>query len=94
MDDIGWGMAVGLAVYTYVVFRIGMAIGRLRSESAAIQPIDPARISPTVQAQVNNLLRENRKIDAIKLLREETGCGLAEAKKTIDAIPTARLDRR
>ncbi|OCC23836.1 hypothetical protein MB02_08355 [Croceicoccus estronivorus] len=52
-----------------------------------IQPIDPARIPADVQARIRDLLRDHRKIEAIKLLREETGCGLAEAKKTIDAIP-------
>ncbi|WP_206598584.1 ribosomal protein L7/L12 [Croceicoccus estronivorus] len=40
-----------------------------------------------MQARIRDLLRDHRKIEAIKLLREETGCGLAEAKKTIDAIP-------
>ncbi len=94
MDDIGWGTLIALALYTFVVFRIGMAVGRLRSAAAAIQPLDPARIPPALQAQINTLLRDNRKIDAIKLLREETGCGLAEAKKTVDAIPAGRLDRR
>ncbi len=94
MNEIGWEAVIVLLLYTFIVFRIGMAIGRLRSAASAIQPLDPARIAPDVQAQVNNLLRENRKIDAIKLLREKTGCGLAKAKKTVDAIPTGRLDGR
>jgi hypothetical protein len=32
------------------------------------------------------LLRQGKKIEAIKVLRERTGVGLAEAKQTIDAI--------
>jgi len=94
LENIGWETVIGVAVWSYIVFRIGMAVGRMRSNAAAIQPLDPARIPPATRAQVDTMLRENRKIEAIKLLRAETGCGLAEAKKTIDAIPTARLDGR
>lgn len=86
MDAIGWEVWLGLAVWTVVVFRLGLAIGRARSALDAIEPVDPARIRPDLRVRINDLLRDRRKIDAIKLLRAETGCGLAEAKKTIDGI--------
>jgi hypothetical protein len=35
---------------------------------------------------IMGLLRQGKKIEAIKVLRERTGVGLAEAKQTIDAI--------
>ena len=35
---------------------------------------------------------KGRKIEAIKLLREETGLGLAEAKDVVDALAKARRD--
>jgi ribosomal protein L7/L12 len=36
--------------------------------------------------EIMSLLRQGKKIEAIKVLRERTGVGLAEAKQTIDAI--------
>lgn len=37
-------------------------------------------------AEVRALLADNRKIAAIKLYRERTGTGLAEAKRAVDAL--------
>jgi len=36
--------------------------------------------------EILTLLREGKKIDAVKLLRDRTGKGLAEAKAAVDAI--------
>lgn len=36
--------------------------------------------------EIKKLLRKGQKIQAIKLLREESGCGLKEAKDQVDAI--------
>ncbi|MGH6651379.1 MAG: ribosomal protein L7/L12 [Sphingopyxis sp.] len=33
-----------------------------------------------------DLIRQNRKIEAIKLMREKTGLGLAEAKDAVEAL--------
>ncbi len=35
---------------------------------------------------IRDLVRQNRKIEAIKLYRERTGVGLAEAKAVIDGM--------
>ncbi|QDU59287.1 hypothetical protein Pan216_01150 [Planctomycetes bacterium Pan216] len=43
-------------------------------------PTDP------VGQEVLDLLREGRKIQAIKLVREHTGAGLKEAKEAVEAI--------
>ena len=40
----------------------------------------------TVSAGVRELAVQGRKIEAIKLLREETGAGLAEAKAVVDRL--------
>lgn len=40
---------------------------------------------PELSTQVLNAIHANRKIDAIKLLREERGLGLKEAKELVDA---------
>jgi hypothetical protein len=41
---------------------------------------------PALDSQIVALLRERRKIEAIKLLRERTGVGLKEAKDEVDRI--------
>lgn len=39
--------------------------------------------------EIRELIRQNRKIDAIKLMREKTGLGLAEAKDAVEAMEDA-----
>lgn len=36
--------------------------------------------------EIRDLIRQDRKIDAIKLVRERTGLGLAEAKDAVEAL--------
>ncbi len=51
--------------------------------------VDPRRLpqsAPACSPEVIRLAREGKKIHAIKLHREQTGLGLAEAKADIDAI--------
>ena len=45
-----------------------------------------AQMTPEVSNQVIQLLRENRKIDAIKLIRETTNLGLKESKDIADGL--------
>src|SRR5690606_31010512 len=40
-------------------------------------------------AWMTSLLREGRKIEAIKVYREATGCGLAEAKAGVERLETS-----
>jgi ribosomal protein L7/L12 len=42
---------------------------------------------PPWMAQVRELANKNRLIDAIKLYRENTGAGLAEAKRAVESLP-------
>jgi Ribosomal protein L7/L12 C-terminal domain len=46
--------------------------------------IDPARLLPPGVAE---LIAQGRKIEAIKLYRERTGAGLAEAKTAVERFP-------
>ena len=39
--------------------------------------------------EIRELIRQNRKIDAIKLMRQKTGLGLAEAKDAVEAMEEA-----
>lgn len=56
---------------------------------------DPARPLPPGPVTVEALVAAGRIIEAIKLLREETGLGLKEAKDAVDAYRNGRpLPRR
>ena len=46
-----------------------------------------ARLEPDTTAAVTALLRDGKKIDAIKRVRTDLGVGLAEAKDLVDAWP-------
>jgi len=61
--------------------------GRPTSASSA-----PAPVGSDEEAVVE-LLRQNRKIEAIKLWREVTGLGLAESKVAVEALERRRLLR-
>lgn len=85
MDLTLWHWAILLAGAA-VVFRLGMWFGRGVAEAERIRPISPTRIPSETRARIDDALRRGDKIGAIRLLRDETGCGLAEAKKTVDAM--------
>jgi ribosomal protein L7/L12 len=42
--------------------------------------------------QLADLVRQGRKIEAIKLVREQTGCGLAEAKAAVEKLERGEAD--
>jgi ribosomal protein L7/L12 len=46
----------------------------------------PEAMDPGLTSEVMTLVREGRKIDAIRLYREITGVGLKEAKEVIDSL--------
>lgn len=55
--------------------------------SATVEP-DSERSIPDLE-EVKRLIRDGRKVDAVKLVRERTGLGLEEAKAEVDRL--ARL---
>ena len=50
-----------------------------------IDYVDPGP-APTLSPQIQDALRRGNKIEAIKIYRELTGAGLAEAKQVIDQL--------
>lgn len=60
-------------------------------ELGTVASPDPASVPGDFEAQITDLLRQGRKIDAIKLYREATGVGLAEAKEIVEAIERRQL---
>lgn len=73
---IGVGAVLGLGAIVVIV-----AIVSKRD----VQMVDFAP-KPAGATSVVGLLREGRKIEAIKLYREQTGVGLAEAKAAVEAM--------
>lgn len=57
----------------------------LRRPPAPARPLDQAAVDEALA-----LVRARRKIEAVKLVRERTGMGLAEAKDTVDALEEGR----
>lgn len=57
-----------------------------RNDAARPHDAAPRRVLPPPGAEVERLVRADRLIEAIKLYRAETGCGLKEAKDEIDAL--------
>ncbi len=55
--------------------------------------MQPASHDPTTHEQISEevlaLIGSGRKIEAIKLIREETGLGLREAKRLVDHLASA-----
>lgn len=79
-----------IAVVAWAAFMIGRAsagrrespeereMRRMREGESAADAF--ASLSPSVQTDVDRLLAAGKKIEAIKLIREQTGMGLKESK--------------
>jgi hypothetical protein len=112
---LGWEWIAGLALWSAVLFRLGMAFaggegrgrgdagGRGRGDLSGREPPKgagrttppaaaravgpgPAGLDPQAHARIAEALRDGRKIEAIKIMREATGLGLAEAKTAVEAM--------
>ena len=74
--------ALGLGIATLVLI-LGILVIRRGDETVSM----PTGATSTGEPpSVEGFLRAGRKIDAIKLYREETGLGLKEAKDAIDKL--------
>ncbi|WP_428407009.1 ribosomal protein L7/L12 [Hyphococcus sp.] len=81
-----WGL---IALLAYVAFMIGRmtksgespeAREMRRMEEATNAADAFSSLSPSIQSDVDRLLFDGKKIEAIKLIRENTGLGLKESK--------------
>ena len=59
---------------------------RTLSPPPTARPVAPVQDAPIDDDEIRELIRQNRKIEAIKRLRDATGLGLKEAKDAIEAL--------
>lgn len=59
---------------------------RTLSQPNAAQTIVTVRTETIDDEEIRELIRQNRKIEAIKRLRDATGLGLKEAKDAVEAL--------
>lgn len=96
---LGWGTLIALIGWSLFAFWLGRrsAGNRERDLSgpppsfAMLRPSPsagpaPAALSPEALAAIRSELARGNKINAIKLMREATGLGLAEAKQAVEAM--------
>src|SRR5439155_19686342 len=77
-----YGVGLAEAKDAVEAMAAGQPVPAPPSDHAPLSPID----DPTLRHDVELLLREGKKIPAIKLLRERSGSGLKEAKDAVDTL--------
>lgn len=79
-----WYWLVILVILTVIGF---VMVGR-RNLKSRVDPTD-VTISPELARQVKDLYLKNKKLEAVKALREATGLGLADAVRIADRLGAA-----
>ncbi|MDP3952869.1 ribosomal protein L7/L12 [Microbacterium sp.] len=92
LGDFGFLLLGGALVIIGIVvgvFFIGAIAWnpRQRTPMPLQSAVQPTVVTTETAQDIENLLSQGQKIQAIKLMREQTGLGLAEAKGLIDTWP-------
>ncbi|MEU6409003.1 ribosomal protein L7/L12 [Microbispora sp. NPDC046933] len=92
----GLGTAEVLVLAVIVIAFVGVALAAVRAGARPAGPLawrSPGLLPPVsadLQHRVRELYAENKQIEAIKLIREQTGLGLKEAKDLAEALASGR----
>jgi len=83
-----WSLFLVLAgfVYGYRKAKAHTLAGRENLDGPPPMPLDPPRLAGDTRARIEDAMRRGRKIEAIKILREQTGLGLKEAKEHVERM--------
>jgi large subunit ribosomal protein L7/L12 len=84
--DHGMMTVGGLLIFGVIV----VALMRSRSDSSALRK-PPPHLPEELNSKVRHLIAENKQIEAIKLVREQTNVGLKEAKDIVDGLKERRM---
>lgn len=79
-----------LVIAAYFIGRSSVSTTMTPSEKNKVKPMDVSEVAN--DPKFIEALDHNRKIEAIKILREHTGMGLKEAKETVEAMMMERDD--
>jgi hypothetical protein len=93
-DVVGWAIVTLFAVYfvAFYVLAIIVIIPKLNSPSVSNESRPPIkRAGALVDSQVRDLLAHGNKVEAIKIVRQATGMGLAEAKNYVEALESRQI---
>ncbi len=81
MDEVNWTFAI----WTLAVFVAGyLFAARIYRAPSTPLDFDRSTISTSARRQIEQAVGRNAKIEAIKILRADTGLGLKDAKAVID----------
>lgn len=81
MSEFDWT----LIIWTAAVFLSGYLLGSRRTPQLS-EPLtfDVASVSAQARVEIEQALQSGAKIEAIRILRQDTGLGLKDAKTIID----------
>jgi len=85
---MGWAevVVVALVIVIALLFLLNRAARPMAEANRSTRPaVRPAPDAATAQ-QIIDLVNQGKKIEAIKLVRERTGWGLAEAEAYVDRL--------
>lgn len=81
------GFSAGiLIVAIFMLGKTGATVGRLERKLDALIKHTGVDVASHTNQEVAELVKAGRKIEAIKLYRELTGAGLAEAKEAVEKM--------
>lgn len=87
----GWFLSIGIGIW-FVVDKALQLLGRIEQHLAHIRDLLAAQFPDQRSAEdklisrVTLLIEQNKKIQAIKIVRQTRGCTLMEAKRFVDDL--------
>lgn len=80
------GLLLGFLLAKYLLGRARSDLTGPPRSHAAPRPLVRVGDERIDEDEIRELIRQNRKIEAIKRVRDRTGLGLAEAKDAVEAV--------
>lgn len=83
MTGLTLGLCIGMLI---TIARTHIAVSRIEGRMNVLLKHSGIDVNAFAIEQAADLARAGKKIEAIKVLREFTGCGLAEAKQKVENL--------